>query len=162
MRRFHPASLASSVARGFTLLELMVVIAIVAVLAAVALPAYGDYVRRGQLPEAFAGLADLRVKLEQYYQDNRQYGTNGGSCADVTPPAWVGTPPALIYAGSQFFTFSCAVSNGGQGYTLTATGNAGRALGHVYTLTHANQRATTTFKGNAVTSTCWLAKGDEC
>ena len=59
---------------GFTLIELMIVIAVVAILAAVALPAYGDYLRRGQLPEAFTNLADLRVKMEQYYQDNRSYG----------------------------------------------------------------------------------------
>ncbi len=74
--------------RGFTLIELMIIVAIVSILAAVALPAYGDYVRRGQLPEAFAGMSDLRVKMEQYYQDNRNYGTNGGNCADVGPPSW--------------------------------------------------------------------------
>ena len=71
---------------GFTLIEVMIVVAIVAILAAVALPAYGDYVRRGQLPEAFSGMADLRVKLEQYYQDNRSYGTSGGNCASVFRP----------------------------------------------------------------------------
>jgi type IV pilus assembly protein PilE len=147
---------------GFTLIELMITVAIVAILAAVALPAYGDYVRRGQLPEAFSGMADLRVKMEQYYQDNRSYGSNGGNCADTNTPAWAASTPTLTYSGSQFFTFTCAVTNGGQGYRITATGSAGRATGHIFTITHANQRATTEFKGNAVTASCWLSKGSEC
>jgi type IV pilus assembly protein PilE len=145
---------------GFTLIEVMIVVAIVAILAAVALPAYGDYVRRGQLPEAFAGMSDLRVKLEQYYQDNRSYGT--AQCADAGPPSWSDGAGALNYSGGQFFTFTCARTNAGQGYTITATGSNGRATGHVYTLTHANVRATTEFKGNAVTAGCWLTKGGEC
>jgi type IV pilus assembly protein PilE len=145
---------------GFTLIELMITVAIVAILAAVALPAYGDYVRRGQLPEAFAGMSDLRVKMEQYYQDNRNFGTT--DCADVAPPAWAGSTPTLTYAGSQFFTFTCALTAGGQGYTITATGSSGRADGHTYTITHANVRGTTEFKGNTVAAACWLAKGSEC
>jgi type IV pilus assembly protein PilE len=151
---------------GFTLIEVMIVVAIVAILAAVALPAYGDYVRRGQLPEAFSGMADLRVKMEQYYQDNRSYGTSGGNCADTNTPTWAAGTPTLTYAGStpgrELFTFTCAVTNGGQGYTLTATGARERAVGHIYTITHANVRSTTEFKGNSVTAGCWLAKGSEC
>jgi type IV pilus assembly protein PilE len=146
--------------RGFTLIELMITVAIVAILAAVALPAYGDYVRRGQLPEAFAGMSDLRVKMEQYYQDNRNYGA--AQCADSGPPSWSDGAGALTYSGSQFFTFACARTNGGQGYTITATGSTGRAVGHTYTITHANVRATTLFKGDVVTAGCWMSKGGEC
>jgi type IV pilus assembly protein PilE len=148
--------------RGFTLIELMITVAIVAILAAVALPAYGDYVRRGQLPEAFAGMSDLRVKMEQYYQDNRNFGTNGGNCADVSPPSWAAGTPTLTYGGGQYFTFTCSITNGGQGYTITATGSGGRAVGHTYTITHGNVRATTEFMGSAVTKSCWVTKGSEC
>jgi type IV pilus assembly protein PilE len=150
---------------GFTLIEVMIVVAIVAILAAVAVPTYADYVRRGQLPEAFAGMSDLRVKMEQYYQDNRRYGTSGGNCADFTPPTWAAGTPTLTFGGSQFFTFTCALSNGDQGYTITATGNAGtRANGHVYRINQANQRFTATFKFNTLSpeSGCWLTKGGEC
>jgi len=141
--------------RGFTLVEVMIVVAIVGILAAVALPAYQDYVRRSQLPEATSALADYRVKMEQYYQDNRNYG--GGGCADGTnAPAWA------AFSAAKHFTFACVTSSAGQGYTITATGASGQAGGHVYTIDHNNNQRTTTFKGASVTKDCWLIKGDEC
>jgi type IV pilus assembly protein PilE len=139
-------------AKGFTLIELMIVVAIVAILASVALPAYTDYVRRSQVQEATAELSNLRIRLEQYFQDNRNYGT--ANCADGVPVVNFNIPGRFGYV--------CALANGGQAYTLTATGNLDRAVGHVYTLTNANARATTTFKGGAVNRACWLVRGDEC
>lgn len=142
---------------GFTLIEVMITVAIVGILAAVALPSYRDYVRRGQLPEAFTGLADFRIKMEQYYQDSRNYG--GSACADgANAPSWNSFRPV----GATRFTFSCAPSDSGQGYLLTATGNSGPALGHTYTLDHNNRKATTLFKGASSSAICWLSKGDEC
>lgn len=146
---------------GFTLIELMVTVAVLAVLASIAYPSYQSYVRRSQAQEAFGQLADYRVKLEQYYQDFRGYGNAGGTaCANGTPaPSWNG------FASGTHFSFSCALASGSdnQGYTLTATGIAGAARGNVYTLNHANAKATTRFKDQAVTGkACWLARGDEC
>jgi type IV pilus assembly protein PilE len=149
--------IASCCCRGFTLIELMVTIAIVAILSSVAIPAYSDYVRRGQLPEAFTQLADYRVKMEQYYQDNRNYGA--AACADVAgAPTWANFAPT----NAKYFGYACALTNAGQGYTITATGSAARAIGHVYTVNHSNAQATTTFKGAGVTKACWMARGDEC
>jgi type IV pilus assembly protein PilE len=152
-------------AQGFTLIELMIVIAVVAILAAIALPAYTDYLRRGLLPEAFTNLSDLRVKMEQYYQDNRNYGNTGDTvCANTAtnPPSWNGFAPA----GARYFSFSCALTGssgtGNQSYTLTATGSAGRAVGHTYTITQDNLQTTTVFKGGAVTKSCWVSRGSEC
>ena len=141
--------------RGFTLIELMVVVAVVAILAGVALPAYGDYVRRGQLPEAFTSMSNFRVRFEQYYQDNRAYGV-GANCLGLD---WSSN---AIRTGRNF-TFGCALTGGTQGFTITATGNAGtRAVGHVYTVTHANAQATTSFRGAAVAKACWVVRGNEC
>lgn len=145
---------------GFTIIEVMIVVAIIGVLAGIALPAYGDYIRRGQLPEAFAGMSDLRVKMEQYYQDNRNYGA--AQCADAGPPSWSQGNGTLNYQGAQFFGFTCALSGGGQGYTITANGTTGRAVGHTYTINHSNQRRTTLFKNVVAASNCWLTRGGEC
>ena len=151
-----------SLRQGFTLIEVMIVVAIVAILAAVALPAYGDYLRRGQLPEAFTNLADLRVKMEQYYQDNRNYGNAGGTvCANTNPPTWANFQPAA----ARYFTYSCALTSNAdnQSYTLTATGVAGqRTAGHTYTITQDNVQTTTAFKGAGPTKPCWLVRGSEC
>jgi type IV pilus assembly protein PilE len=136
----------------------MIVVAIVAILASIALPSYSDHVRRGQLPEAFSALSDYRVKMEQYYQDNRNYG--GSACADIAGgPSWAGFAPT----GARNFGYACALLSAGQGYRVTATGKTGvAAAGHAYTIDHSNNQKTTVFKGVTSSATCWLARGSEC
>ena len=156
------ASPARRTMSGFTLIELMITVVAVAILAAIAVPSYADYVRRGQLHEAFSALSDYQVKLEQYYQDYKNYGNAGGTtCANGTnAPSWNDFVPP----NTQYFSFSCALtsSTNNQGYTLTATGVAAAAAGHVLTLTNDSERRTTTFKGNTVSKSCWLVRGTEC
>lgn len=141
--------------KGFTLIELMVTIAVLGILVGLGLPSYRDYVRRGQLPEAVTALADYRVKMEQYFQDNRAYSTNG-NCGNGA--SWAGFSPA----DKKHFTFSCSTSGTYQTYTLTATGSSGQAVGHVYTINQDGTKTTTKFKGEVVSKNCWLLKGDEC
>lgn len=148
---------------GFTLVELMIVVAIIGILASIAYPSYQNYVRRGQVQEAFGALSDYRVKMEQYYQDFRGYGNLGGVvCANGTgAPTWNTFAPA----GAKYFTFSCALGSAtdNQTYTLRATGSSGLAVGNVFTLSSANVKATTSFKNQTQTGkACWLARGDEC
>lgn len=133
--------------RGFTLIELMVTVAIIAILSSIAVPSYSDYVRRGQVTEALAELSAYRVRLEQFYQDNRNYG--------VSPSCGVAVP-----AGLRWFAVTCTTT--GQAFTLTATGGAGGALGSTYTLNQANEQRTTSFKGTAGVRNCWVVSGNEC
>lgn len=146
-------------ARGFTILELMVAVAIVGILAAVALPSYTDYLRRGRLPEAFTFLSNYQVRMEQHYQDFRAYGS-GSTCA---PDSAGNSKIVAAPTGVKYFTFSCSLTDSGQGYLLTATGTTALGSAHVYTLTHANVKATTRFKGEDMTGkACWLVRGGEC
>ena len=133
-------------------------IAIIAILAAIAIPSYRDFARRGQLPEAFTALADYRIKMEQYFQDNRNYGS-GVVCANA---GGAGAAKWTLFSSGKYFTYSCAVGSSGASFTLTATGAFGLAIGYAYTIDQDNSRVTTLFKNGTSSANCWLVKGDEC
>lgn len=137
---------------GFTLIELMIVVAIVAILATVALPAYNDYIRRGQLQEAFVHLADYRVKMEQYFQDNKNYGATCGTGAAYAN--W----NTFVPTDAKYFTFACATANTGQTFTVTATGNGGLTTGFDYTIDETGAKRTTSFKGSSVNTQGWCTR----
>ena len=113
--------------RGFTLIEVFIVVGVIAILAGIALPSYNDYIVRGMLPEGHVGLGGFRVQMEQYYQDNRSYGP-AGACGAALPP-------------NKNFTFSCVTSNVGQAYVASATGS-GKAAGFTFTINEQNLRQT--------------------
>jgi type IV pilus assembly protein PilE len=153
-------------ARGFTLIELMITVAVIAVLTAIALPAYTDYVTRSKFAEAYAHLADLRVKMEQFYLDNRRYSTNAGGGTCGVPG---GNTPTT--QGTKYFDFTCVSSNpnaaGDQEYVLSAAGKASEQLsGIAFTVDHGNSRTTVVTastpvadKGYAAgTVGCWVRK----
>jgi len=133
--------------RGFTLIELMIVVAIVAILASIALPSYNDYLMRGKLAEAHGELAAMRSKLETFYLDNRTYI---GACA-------AGTVAPL--PTGKYFTYSCLTLTATT-YLVRATGAAGQqTAGFTYTIDQANVRATTAVpSGWTANATCWVTK----
>lgn len=133
-------------ASGFTLLELMIVIAIIGILASIALPNYTEYVVKGKIAEATSELSQWRNRMERFYQDNRVYT---GGCAATVP------------SGTEFFTYTCDAA--AQTYTLTATGVAAKGVnGYVYTIDQNNSKATTQFDGTTSTATCWMTKESGC
>lgn len=133
---------------GFTLIEIMVTVAIIAILSAIAIPSYSKYVLRADLTEAPGNLASYRILLEQFYQDNRTYA--GASACGVSPPA------------GTFFTYTCATNTAGQGYVATAAGVTGTpAVGYVYTLNQSNVQATAAVGTNSTCTTnsaAWVTK----
>jgi prepilin-type N-terminal cleavage/methylation domain-containing protein len=124
--------------KGFTLIELMITVAIVAILAAIAYPNYRNYVIRGQLVDATQGLSAVRANMERYYQDNRSYLAVGA----FNPPC--GTAPAVpaIVAGN--FTITCTAAAAPDVFTATATGNGGtNADGFTFTVDQNDVQTTT-------------------
>jgi len=145
-------------AAGFTLIEVMVAVAIVAMLAAVAIPSYQSYVRRGQLSEAFTTLADMRVKMEQYYQDNKFYGQSATNAACATLSGYGAFPVT-----TKYFSVKCDAGGApSQTYMLTAEGTAGLTSGYDYTLNQAGTKGTAKFANATSTAACWLTKPNSC
>lgn len=139
---------------GFTLIELMIAVAIVGIIAAVAYPQYTSYVQRSRLAEATGNLSTTRVRLEQFYQDNRNYGSTATGCGVTVPTG-------------DYFDYSCNWGAGGTGqsFLLTAAGKSSANMGGFsFTVDHNNQQRTTAFTGaSGLPVNCWLLRqGQTC
>lgn len=128
-------------AGGFTLLEMMIVVAVIAIAAAYAVPAYGDYILRGRLTAGVAVLKATRDRLELAYSDNRSYARSDGSCA-IAP---------FTDRDSQF-AYACTLAGGGQQFTLTATGSVGTS-GFSYSINEAGIERTVSARSGWTSAT---------
>ena len=130
-----------STLRGFTIIELMITVAIVAILARVALPAYLDYAKRGKLTEAFNQLSGASLSMAQFYQDNRTYV--GATCPSAT----------------SNFTYSCTLA--ATTYTITANGSTSSTTNFQFTLDQTGNRQTPNapsgWPKSTATPGCWIS-----
>jgi len=140
--------------RGFTLIEAMIVVAIIAFLAAIAYPSYTSHIRKGKRAEAKAKLLTAAQRQERSYTDNGTY------VADLAPLFGL-APTSVVYSGDNndpgsAYRITVAPAAGGinTGYTLTATPNGGYSdtdCGNL-TLTSTGVKGKS---GSADLSRCW-------
>ena len=138
--------------KGFSLIELMIVVAIIGILASIAIPSYRDYVLRSSFAEATSGLADRRIKAEQFFQDYRTYQTTA-----ALPRINAAGQPCANDTTGKYFDFSCDTIAAGT-YRIIATGK-NIAAGFTFTINQANAKASTsTVAGWAGNTSCWISK----
>ena len=145
---------------GFTLIEVMITVAIIGILAAVAYPSYRDYIVRGSLVDATNGLASVRAQMERHFLDNRTYATANGF---TTPCAAVDTNGTDAPRRFGAFLVTCSGNPTATTFTLQAVGS-GTVSNFTYTITQADVRATTAAAtGYTTCASAWITKkGQAC
>jgi prepilin-type N-terminal cleavage/methylation domain-containing protein len=138
--------------KGFTLIELMIVVAIIGILAMIAIPAYVGQQKSAARTEAYSNLQNLRLLEEQYFAENGCYYRTGGpppvctdaSLADIAsiqaflPGFKPGDAANLNFNYSlSVYTASGAVAGG---FTATATGKTSRVSGDSFWIDFNNGR----------------------
>ena len=133
--------------RGFTLIELMLAVAVVGILAAIALPAYRSYVLRGNRTDAIRTLTFYQQALERCYSQNFTYL----GCAQI---------PALPVASSQgYYSITMMPAATATTYTLVATATGTQASDTQCTtmqVTNTGRQQAFDNSSNDTTSTCWV------
>jgi len=134
---------------GFTLLEMMIVVAIVATLAAIALPSYAAYVQRSRILDAITRLSDARARMEDYFLDERAYADASGRCGVL--PSTSTTDAFVVQCEATATTF-----------TVTATGVAAKGMtDFAYAIDQSGARTTLAVpRGWSRSADCWTIRQD--
>ena len=140
-------------AAGFTLIEVLITVAIIGILTAIALPSYTYYVQRGKITEATTTLSNLRQAMERDYQNDQKYKQS--------------TCQPAVTVGQPVFAYTCTAS--AQSFKITARGHSSEGMaGFVYTIDQDGTRETTKLPDASWGSTmtpvnCWVTrKGGQC
>jgi len=120
--------------KGYTLIELLIVVAVIGILAAVSIPAYVGQQRRAAQTEAFKNLEALRLLEEQFFAENASYTAAAGDTAAVQALL-----PGFQPGGDEKYAYSITV--GSNCFVATATGISGtRVDGDTFTIDCNNNR----------------------
>lgn len=136
--------------RGFTLIEVMITVAIVGILAAIALPSYDYFVTRSRIIEATTALGDMRSQMEKFFMDNRTYQSSGKCAIDAA---------MTTYNSNAANKFALTCQGDATSYVITATGG-GPMASFGYTINQQNTKTTTGTKWGATSTSCWVNRSD--
>ncbi|WP_273431454.1 type IV pilin protein [Chitinibacter tainanensis] len=152
-------------AGGFTLIELMIVVVIIGILAAIAIPAYQDYVRKARRTDATTAMSRIQQAQEKWRANNSSYTVNLNSAglnllpAGATATTNTSQTSTNNLNGNGYYTINIS-SVSATGYVLTATA-AGSQLADtkckklIMTISNGNINQTSTDSANVASSNCW-------
>lgn len=132
--------------KGFTLIEVMIVVAIIGILSAIALPSYNEYIRRGHRSDARTGLLQAQQWLERASTATGLYPTS--------------LPSALTWSAdtNKRYSIDFAAGNTNAAFTLVATRKSGPQATDKcgdFTLTNTGERSANNLSAGATATECW-------
>jgi len=139
---------------GFTMIEMMITVAIVGILAAIALPSYFEFITRSKIIDGTTKLGDFKSKMDKFFMDNRTYLNNGGTCGVANP----------VVSSSDYFaiTCGCPLAATATSYSICADGIAAKGMSNFrYTVDQTSAKSSTGPGGNTYTNpACWALRKD--
>ncbi|MDX1497190.1 MAG: type IV pilin protein, partial [Salinisphaeraceae bacterium] len=144
---------------GFTLIELMIVAAVIAVLAAIALPAYQDYSLRGKRAVGKSALMEVISRQEQFFGDNKQYADTMTQLGYANDAYFINDQGAYeVTAGDRIYQITLGNTGGTVTYTATATAVQNQANDTdcaTMSVTHLSVKSATNSSTADSTDICW-------
>jgi len=140
--------------RGFTLIEVMITVAIVGILASIALPMYFETVTRSKIIDGTTKLGNFKDLMDRYYP------TNNATYVNPRGSAICGIPDPVVNLTADYFAIRC-IGASDTGYTITATGIPSRGMGgFFYTVTQTGAKTSTGPAGWSPGAGCWALRKD--